>query len=135
MNNKYQNGKIYKITGNGLIYIGSTTETLQKRLNRHLHYINENRYCSSSKCLTGNDYKIELLELCPCNTREELLDKEYFWYSNTINCNDVSPKCQGKDYKKIYNNLKNNPEAYQRQLERNRKYKKNKKSDVYIKKE
>ena len=35
--NRYENGKIYKITDFGFnkMYIGSTTESLKKRLERH----------------------------------------------------------------------------------------------------
>ena len=31
----YQNGKVYKITGGGLTYIGSTTVPLSRRLAKH----------------------------------------------------------------------------------------------------
>ena len=41
--NKYRNGKIYKLIDltNDNIYIGSTIETLDRRLKRHIYYIKE----------------------------------------------------------------------------------------------
>ena len=61
----YQNGKIYKIidSENQIIYIGSTTQKLLcSRFSTHTH--------------RGKGNKIILLELCPCNSREELVKKE-----------------------------------------------------------
>ena len=60
----YNNGKIYKIidSENKVIYIGSTTEKLCNRYAKHKH-----------KAI-GN--KIILIELCPCNSREELVKRE-----------------------------------------------------------
>ena len=68
--NKYQNGKIYKIVDNtnGDIYIGSTYKRLYERIAKHeydfKYYLNGNyHYITSFKILKNNDYKIELIEL------------------------------------------------------------------------
>ena len=37
----YSKGKVYKITAGGLTYIGSTTQTLSKRLAKHRSYLKE----------------------------------------------------------------------------------------------
>ena len=80
----YQNGKIYKIyslNNPELQYIGSTTQTLAQRLAKHkarYKYRKKTgegeRYTTSSfkifeEC---DDYRIELIELCPCNSKMEL---------------------------------------------------------------
>ncbi len=106
----FENAKIYKIIGNGLTYIGSTTESIKKRLNRHLNYIKESRYCSSSKVLSDNNYKIELIENFPCENNSQLTEREYYWFSTIDNCNDISPKQQNINKYKKY--VKDNTKAY-----------------------
>ena len=87
----YQLGKIYKIVGDGNVYIGSTCEKLlSKRLGGHVAnyklYLNgKHHYTTSYECLKNNDYYIELLETCPCNSKDELYVRERFWI-NTIDC-------------------------------------------------
>lgn len=60
----YSTGKIYKIINpqNEVVYIGSTVDKLCRRFAKHKH--------------RGNGNKIVLLELCPCNSREELCMRE-----------------------------------------------------------
>ena len=86
MENKYQRGKIYKIWDNGYnkCYIGSTCEDLNRRMaghkrvyRRYLNGKNEN----FTVFAIFDDYgvencKIELLENYPCNSREELRQRE-----------------------------------------------------------
>ena len=87
----YQNGKIYCIRNsvNDEVYVGSTTQKLSKRFSKHK---------SDMKVLTGKLYQemlnvgienfyIELIELCPCNTKEELNKKEgeYIRQMGTLN--------------------------------------------------
>jgi hypothetical protein len=111
----YNCGKIYKIMGNGLTYVGSTTETLPKRLHRHRCYVKDNKYCSSSKVINGDEI-IELIELFPCNNKQELITREQYWLDNIENCNDKNA-LYVIDYKKKYANWKqNNPEAYKNHI-------------------
>ena len=91
--NRYEKGKIYKIVdiGYNKCYIGSTTEPLSKRMERHrkLH----KRYLETGKVDTRcrlifeefgvENCKIELLENYPCMTKEELLRKEGEYIQNT----------------------------------------------------
>jgi hypothetical protein len=79
----YNNSKIYCIRSDltDKYYIGSTIQPLSKRLYEHKkHYKkyldNKYNYVSSFEILQLEKYYIELLELCPCNSKEELLKKE-----------------------------------------------------------
>jgi hypothetical protein len=83
----YQNGKIYKIFSyqTDSIYVGSTAQPrLCNRMAQHkVKYNNylknhKNRY-DSFEILKYDDAKIELIELYPCNTREELTAREGYW--------------------------------------------------------
>jgi hypothetical protein len=90
----YSNGKIYKITSinTDMVYIGSTTQLLCKRLAVHVSDYNRNLNGKCNKKLTSfeiiilEDYKIELVEKYPCNDKEELLAREGYWIKNTQNC-------------------------------------------------
>jgi hypothetical protein len=82
----YQNGKIYSIRSyqTELIYIGSTTQSLSKRLGKHISDY-KNGVISSKELLKYDDYYIELIELFPCNSREELLKQEGIHIRKNIN--------------------------------------------------
>ena len=105
---RYERGKIYKIVDVGYTkcYIGSTCETLSKRLSRHRK---QYKYYSQGKDSFVSAYgifdefgiencKIELIENYPSNSIEELRKREGF-YIETINC--VNRRVAGqttKDY-------------------------------------
>jgi len=79
----YHNGKIYTIRSNQTekYYIGSTTQTLTKRLSKHKSNFedwkrNGKGYMTSFEILKYDDVYIELLELFPCKSKEELNKKE-----------------------------------------------------------
>jgi len=80
----YQQGKIYKIVCNvtGNVYYGSTiVPTLARRLAKHKEKYREYKagkcnYVTSFEIIDKNDYSIVLVELYPCNTRDELLMRE-----------------------------------------------------------
>ena len=80
----YKNSKIYKLysPSKNIVYIGSTTQPLCKRLAVHLsHYRahkkdNTKSYTTSYLVLDCEDYKIELLEEYACNNKQQLLKKE-----------------------------------------------------------
>lgn len=71
----YQNGKIYAIRSYKTddIYIGSTTTVLRKRLAKHKI---TKKFISSHLIMEHGDAYIELIELCPCNSKEELEKRE-----------------------------------------------------------
>jgi len=82
----YSLGKIYKITGNGKVYIGSTTNKfLSQRFAKHKNNYrcwknaSARYYTTSFECLEDPECKIELLELCPCTCVDELHKCEGKW--------------------------------------------------------
>jgi hypothetical protein len=90
---KYQNGKIYKIIDktNNNVYVGSTCQTLEQRLTKHINsykrYLNgESDYITSIKILQNGDYNIELIEIYPCETKKELCEREGYHIKISANC-------------------------------------------------
>ena len=95
-NNKYQNGKIYKITDIGYTkcYIGSTIQPLSKRMAEHRRH--HNQYLSGTKNYIYSfelfdefgmeNCKIELLEEYSCENKEQLNKKagEYIRKLNVL---------------------------------------------------
>ena len=76
---KFQSGKIYKIVDNtsDMVYIGSTCKTLEQRLKQHqANYkafkAGKSNFVTVFKILQNNNYKIELIKLNPCDTKQEL---------------------------------------------------------------
>jgi hypothetical protein len=101
----YQNGKIYKITSGDLTYIGSTTEsTLARRLSGHVDACKrwkdgKKTFTSSYPLIETGQYKITLIEICPCNTKDELTARERFHIESTVCVNKNIP---GRTYKEWY---------------------------------
>ena len=91
----YSLGKIYKLTGNGYTYYGSTCEpTLARRLAGHIRtykaYLNgKHNYITSFSCFenANSDYHIVLVENFPCNNKDELHAKERYYIENNECCN------------------------------------------------
>lgn len=89
----YSNGKIYRIVCNetGLVYIGSTCETLSRRLSKHTSQYrawvkdNSKKYCTSYIILDKQNYYIELLDLYPCICIDELTTREG-WHQRNNEC-------------------------------------------------
>jgi hypothetical protein len=87
----YRLGKVYKIVGNGKIYIGSTCKQyLCQRLAGHngsykLYQKGKGGNMTSFQCLTDPYHYIELLELCPCESKDELFKCERKWIEQ-IDC-------------------------------------------------
>lgn len=84
----YQNGKIYAIRSNQTddVYIGSTTVSLASRMGQHVYDHKVGKTISSTMILNYDDAYIELIENCPCSSKEELLKKEGEHIRNTLNC-------------------------------------------------
>ena len=83
MNARYANGKIYSIRSpqTDKYYIGSTCLELCKRLYSHRKQYKSyvkgaQNYISSYELIKLEDHYIELIELCPCTTKGELLKRE-----------------------------------------------------------
>jgi hypothetical protein len=137
----YQQGKIYKIECNetGLIYIGSTSEpTLARRLTKHVQGYKEykagkGKYMSSYIILENGNYDIYLIENCPCNSKDELHQREGYHVKNN-DCVNKNIPCRtrveyyeankerfsklGKEY---YMENKDKKIEYQRQYSKNNK--------------
>ena len=92
----YQKAKIYKLWSpeGDDIYIGSTTTLLCRRKAKH------KRLDCSSKILFEkyNDVRIELLECCPCDNKEELAKREGEYIRNNDCVNKVIPDRTPKEY-------------------------------------
>lgn len=113
--NKYQSGKIYKITDNAYTkcYIGSTCEKyLSNRMGGHrVHYKaykNGKRHLTSSFLLFDEfgveNCKIELIEIYPCNSKQELNAREGFYIKNIDCINKCIPGRTGREYREANKN-------------------------------
>ena len=121
----YLNGKVYKIVDNtnGNIYIGSTAEpTLARRLAGHVgkykHKVKTGKgaNCKSYDIIKNGDYRIVLIDNCPCRCRDELnsREQEHLDKNDCINqarasCDHVARKAykkkwreENRDYHKKY---------------------------------
>lgn len=99
----YQNGKIYVIRSHQTnnVYIGSTTQPLSKRFALHLrHFKSQHIYLTSFEIIKYGDAYIELLEDCPCDTKEQLLRKEGELIRATENC--VNKVISGRTMQEYY---------------------------------
>ena len=92
----YQNGKIYKIedVGGNMCYIGSTTKQhLAQRMEEHrakFKSFETGTYHKITAFTLFETYGVEncnivLIELCPCNTKDELIKRESH-YIRTMEC-------------------------------------------------
>jgi len=107
----YSQGKIYSIRSHQTeaIYIGSTTQTLPKRLAKHrtsfkFYKKGRRNYVSSFEILEYPDYYIELLELYPCSCKAELLQREGHYIRTYDNC--VNKFVPGRTQKQWYQDNK-----------------------------
>ncbi len=123
--NKYQNGKIYKITSKqtDYVYIGSTTQLLNDRFTRH-KFQNTG---SSTKLIKYDDCIIELIEDYPCKTKEELLWRERYWIENMKGVNEKMPIRTKEEitlYKREYQQKNKERVKYNRHIryENNKEY-------------
>ena len=114
----YSKAQIYQlISDNGLVYIGSTTETLSRRLAKHKYYSKQNINITSIK-LFENDTRvvIELIEKFPCNDIDELHKREGYWI-RTLDC--VNKCIAGRSRKEWF---EDNPEYMKKWWKDNPEY-------------
>lgn len=92
----YSQGKVYLIYIPGLEeygYVGSTIQTLQERFKKHKEVAKNQHQYKFASCVLfddGNEVCIKLLEDYPCETKQQLLEKEKFWlqqYPDAVNKN------------------------------------------------
>lgn len=79
----YSQGKVYRLVCNltGLVYVGSTAQSLSQRLGGHRADYKKNLagkkpFITCFKVMEGGNYSIILLERFPCESREELEARE-----------------------------------------------------------
>ena len=125
----YALGKVYKITGGGLTYIGSTCEpTLARRLAGHVGDYKQGKNISSRIIIETGQYEITLIELYPCSSRDELRARERFHVEQNVCVNKNMPgrgvkesvnvavkkwrKNHTDDYKAYYQKLNNKVKEY-----------------------
>jgi len=135
----YKNAKIYKLWSpqGDEIYIGSTVQPLYKRFHHHKNH----KDCSSKILFEKyNDVRIELLESCPCDNKEQLTKKEgeYIRNNKCVNkaiagrtkkewCDDNKDKIKeyyenNKEYvKEYYENNKEKINEYHKEYHENNK--------------
>jgi hypothetical protein len=83
----YQQGKIYKLTGAGKIYIGSTTQLLSKR-----YWAHKNAGISTvQEIIADPNNQITLIELFPCSCKVELLARERYYIEQNDCINKYCP--------------------------------------------
>ena len=115
----YKNGKIYQILNNvnDDVYVGSTTQPLCKRLYKHKQNSKERVECKTPLYELmrefGKDvWYIELIELYPCNGKEELTAREghYIRERGTLN-----KRIAGRTAKQYREDNKEHYKEYQKQ--------------------
>lgn len=148
-------GRIYKLSGGGKFYIGSTTETLYRRLIRHKSKSkNEDRKDSilyrHFLDLGWEHVVIELIEEVKVETRKQLLERECVHIKEAMkdaNCLNINRPITTPEEKKELNKVtskkirtnnpeqerervaewrKNNPEKYKAQIDRVKEKQRNK---------
>ena len=97
----YQKGKIYKIisTHTDKCYVGSTTkDRLSNRLAGHRSAFKTGSTITSKYILELGNYQIVLVELFPCNSKDELHARERH-YIESLDCvNKLVPKRTNQEY-------------------------------------
>jgi group I intron endonuclease len=111
MNNKYNNGKVYKLENNvdDEIYIGSSYNTLSKRLYKHKNTakVKPKKVHHHLNNIGWENVKITLIEAYPCNDKQQLLQRERYWIDIFQPSLNIVLPCRtkleyGKEYSKKY---------------------------------
>ncbi len=99
--NKYQDGKIYSLECDGLVYVGSTVRTLHERYKEHKYRINDiSSLCCSRKLFeSGLEVSCKILEHYPCNNKRELEERESYWIDKLECINHHKPYVSIEDQK------------------------------------
>ena len=123
----YQDSKIYKLVCNktGMIYYGSTTQSLYKRKSEHKTR-KQGRPTTSKKIIENGDYDMILVEDFPCERKEQLLMRERYYIDNN-DCINLDRPITTFEEKKQYKAewAKKNPQVKtQEQKQKNYDWKK-----------
>lgn len=116
----YRKGKIYKIVNEmtGEIYVGGTSNSLRRRLTTHIHDSIKRPGRILYEHVKNNggwdNFRMELIEDYPCDTKEELSQREEYYRKelkatlNTVRANVPIPYSDRpkREYMKLYNPLR-----------------------------
>jgi len=97
----YQNSKIYKIWSPShpeLVYYGSSTQTLSKRMVEHRGYLKDKCNITSKLITIYDDARIELVEDYPCDRKEQLHAREGHFIKENDCVNKNIPGRTDKEY-------------------------------------
>lgn len=111
----YENGKIYRLDclNTGETYIGSTTRSLTERLAEHVRKCKQLNRITSHKVIEGGNYRIELIELFPCETKEQLNAREGYFIRTNKCVNKVTPgRTKEEHYKDNHEHFKTYRETH-----------------------
>ena len=104
----YKNGKIYCIRNNidDNIYVGSTTQSLSKRIAKHREAAKRKNYMHRTFYSKVNEigiehFYVELIEDCPCETLEQLRKREGHYIRKMGTLNHKIAGRTGKEYHEI----------------------------------
>ena len=103
----FTKAKVYKIINdvNGMTYYGSTVQPLSVRMGKHRHAHKVKHSKTYLKFGEISDCKIFLIENFPCNSKDELSQRERFYVENNPCVNKQTPGLTLKEsYKKYYIN-------------------------------
>ena len=134
----YQDGKIYKIVSESTdkIYIGSTCQTLAKRLAKHKDNFTQfskgkhlNNATTSFEILKYGDAKILLIELFPCSQKCELEAREY--HHMKLNDNKVNKAMPTRPIQELRDANKGNKKEYDKLYYESNKEKKQEQNKIY----
>lgn len=112
MSSKYKNSKLYQVTDINYTecYIGSTTLKLSKRMALHRSGYKKWKNNKGSMFTVFNIFdkfgvqncKIELIELFPCSSLEELRKREGYYIKTTECVNKVIPSQTKREYRESH---------------------------------
>lgn len=112
----YSKSRIYQLIdlGTNDVYIGSTTRRLSERLGGHvgkykLYLDGRYNYVTSFEIIKNGNYKIELIEVYPCENNKQLLEREGHFIKN-IAC--INKHVAGRSKKDSQKNWVDNNKEY-----------------------
>lgn len=119
-------GQVYSLQTTNkpfLQYIGSTTCSLEKRLTLHKcdykrHLKGKYSYVSSFQIIKTGNYQIKLLEKVNYKNKDELRERENYWFENEICVNIRYPKRCNKQYRRDHSIRRNKMRRQQYKLKR-----------------
>ena len=123
-------GRIYKLEGNGLVYYGSTIETLKIRLYKHKSaykkWLKDKYHYLTSFEIIKEEHTITLVEEGTFETIIQLKERERYYIENFDCVNNHTPnktnkewRDEHKEYQKEYNkNWRDENEEYKKQQDK-----------------